>query len=244
MKKLIVGNWKMNKTSAEAKLLAEKILSLKRQSTPNADLVICPTFTALDCVSKVINNTEIALGAQNLYPHAEGAFTGEITTSMLQDFNVQYVILGHSERRQFLKETDEFINQKVLFAQEKNITPILCVGETLDERETNKTHEIIEKQLTIGIKNASKKIVIAYEPVWAIGTGKTATPDIAQEVHEFIRNLLIKQFGDEAHNIHILYGGSMKPANAKDLLSQKDINGGLIGGASLIAEDFLSIASI
>ena len=243
MKKLIVGNWKMNKTFSAAEELAKEIVSLNNQLTPNVELVLCPTFTSLYCVSQVISNTKIKIGAQNLYPEKEGAFTGEITASMLKDFGVQYVIIGHSERRHLFYETDDFINKKVLFAQENDITPILCVGETLEERELNKTSDVIEKQIKLGIKNASKNLVIAYEPVWAIGTGKTATPEVAQAVHAFIRELLAKQFGEEANSIHILYGGSMKPNNAKDLLLQKDIDGGLIGGSSLMAEDFLSIAN-
>lgn len=242
MKKLIVGNWKMNKSFDEAKILSEQIVALNNAIKPNADLVLCPTFTSLQSVSQAIVDTPVSLGAQNLYPHQAGAFTGEITASMLKDFGAKYVILGHSERRQFLHESDEFINEKVIFAQSNGLMPILCVGETLADREADKTYDVIKQQLLIGINNASPEIVIAYEPVWAIGTGKTATPEIAQEVHAFIRDLLVHQFESNAQNIHILYGGSMKPGNARDLLLQKDINGGLIGGASLVAEDFLAIA--
>ncbi|MDR1907057.1 MAG: triose-phosphate isomerase [Puniceicoccales bacterium] len=245
-KYLIVGNWKMNRTPSQSVELAEKIVDLKtrRGISPHIAVAICPPFTSLDRCTTLLKGTDIAIGAQNLYFEKEGAFTGEISPSMLKDLGVSHVIIGHSERRAIFHETDELIHQKVKAAQGFQLTPILCVGETLRERESGQTLAVIEGQISRTLEGITdSKLVIAYEPVWAIGTGKTATPETAQEVHQFIRGLLQKQFGKEGIEMHILYGGSMKPDNAAELLRQPDITGGLIGGASLIAESFMDIVT-
>ena len=241
----IAGNWKMNKTAAEAKALIEGIKALEGSQT-QVDVAVCTPFTALDAASKALAGSTIKLGAENLYPKASGAYTGEISPDMLKEFDCAYVILGHSERREYFKESDEFINEKVRFALENGLKPILCVGETLAQREGGQTIEVVSSQTKKGLASISadsaKNVVIAYEPVWAIGTGKTATPAMAQEVHAQIRKILSELFGaDTAGNMQILYGGSMKPENADELLKEKDIDGGLIGGAALKAESFVSL---
>jgi triosephosphate isomerase (TIM) len=244
-KKLIAGNWKMNKTSADAVALAkELVMSVGSQS--DVEVVICPPFTALEGVAGAIDGSLIKLGAQNMHFEASGAFTGEISAPMLRALFATHVILGHSERRAFFGETDELVNRKVLAALKNQLRPILCVGETLAEREAGSTLKVVQTQMEKGLEGANKEqapsIVIAYEPVWAIGTGKVATTEQAQEVHGFIRGLLTKLFGEAiAQKVRILYGGSMKPANAPDLLAQKDIDGGLIGGASLEARSFTEL---
>ena len=242
---LIAGNWKMNKTATEA---AELALSLKAAigNESQVHVVLCPPFTALDRVGGLLEGSHLALGAQNLHEKANGAFTGEIAASMLRDLHVAYVILGHSERRTLFGETDAVVNRKVLAALEATLRPILCVGETLAEREAGRTLEVVGTQLDAGLAGvpAGKvdQIVVAYEPVWAIGTGKTATPAMAQEVHAFIRSRLGKLLGLEAASrVRILYGGSMKPDNADALLAEADIDGGLIGGASLEAKSFTEL---
>jgi len=244
-KKLIAGNWKMNKTSADAVQLASEIV-LAIGKVTDVDIVVCPPFTALESTGKALDGSTIKLGAQNMHPEVNGAFTGEVSAPMLRSFFTTHVILGHSERRQYLGETDEFINKKVLTALKNQLRPILCVGETLAERESGATLKVVQTQLEAGLEGVSKdlatSVVIAYEPVWAIGTGKVATTEQAQEVHAFIRTLLAKAFGEQiALKLRILYGGSMKPANAPELLSQKDIDGGLIGGASLEARSFVDL---
>jgi len=237
---IIAGNWKMNKTVKES---LEFISELnKRLKFKNAvEVLLFPPFTSLYPVSEI--NGKIAIGAQNFYYEDSGAYTGEISCSMLKGI-VKYLLIGHSERRQIFKENNALINKKVKVAFENDFTPLLCVGETLDERENHNTFKIIEQQLTDNLKDISNsdidKIVIAYEPIWAIGTGKTATPEQAQDVHNFIRNFLSK-ISDNANTIPILYGGSVKPGNSLELLSQKDINGALIGGASLKVEQFFDI---
>lgn len=241
---LIAGNWKMNKTAAEAVELASDLNALVTKNK-NVEIVICPPFTAL-CELTKLPISKIHLGAQNFYPAANGAFTGEISAEMLKELRVEYVIIGHSERREYFFETDKFVNEKVISAIANGLTPIMCVGETMQQREEGKTFDVIKQQITAGLENIDKtsaeKIVIAYEPIWAIGTGKTATPELAQEVHAFIRELLTKNFGLEiAKKIKILYGGSMKPENARELLNKRDIDGGLIGGASLKADSFNAI---
>ena len=235
----------MNKTSAEAAELAREIV-LAVANRPDVDVVICPPFTALESVAKVVEGSAIKLGAQNMHHEASGAFTGEISAPMLRAFFATHVILGHSERRTLFGETDGFINKKVLAALKNQLRPILCVGETLAEREAGSTLKVVQTQLEACLEGVSKElatnVIIAYEPVWAIGTGKNATADQAQEVHAFIRGLLTKIFGDQpAGRIRILYGGSMKPANAAELLAQKDIDGGLIGGASLEVRSFVEL---
>jgi triosephosphate isomerase len=244
-KKLIAGNWKMNKTSADAVTLVQEIVAEVGRQT-DVDIVVCPPFTALEGVGKILDGSTVKLGAQNMHPEASGAYTGEISAGMLRAIFTTYVILGHSERRTYFHEADAFINQKVLVALKNQLKPILCVGETLAEREAGSTLKVVQTQVEACLEGVSKdlatSVVIAYEPVWAIGTGKVATTAQAQEVHAFIRSLLIKLFGDAAaQKVRILYGGSMKPANAPELLAQKDIDGGLIGGASLETRSFVDL---
>jgi triosephosphate isomerase len=244
-KKLIAGNWKMNKTSADAVQLAQDLVT-EIGKVVDIDIVICPPFTSLESVGKAIDGSTVKLGAQNMHHEANGAFTGEISAPMLRAFFATHVILGHSERRQYFAETDAAVNKKVIAALKNQLRPILCVGETLAEREAGSTLKVVQTQLEAGLEGVSKdlatSVVIAYEPVWAIGTGKVATTEQAQEVHAFIRSLLTKLFGDQvAQKVRILYGGSMKPANAPELLAQKDIDGGLIGGASLETRSFVDL---
>jgi triosephosphate isomerase (TIM) len=244
-KKLIAGNWKMNKTASESVDLAQELVTAVGKVV-DIDIVICPPFTSLESVGKTVDGSVVKLGAQNMHPETSGAFTGEIAAPMLRAFFATHVILGHSERRQYFGETDAFINKKVLAALKNQLRPILCIGETLAEREAGTTLKVVQTQLEAALEGVSKElatsVVIAYEPVWAIGTGKVATTEQAQEVHAFIRTLLTKLFGEPiAQKIRILYGGSMKPANAPELLAQKDIDGGLIGGASLEARSFVEL---
>jgi triosephosphate isomerase len=244
-KKLIAGNWKMNKTSADATALVQEIVNEVGRNS-DVDVVVCPPYTSLESVGKVLEGSSIKLGAQNMHNEANGAYTGEISAAMLRSIFAGYVILGHSERRTYFGEKDAFVNQKVLAALKNQLKPILCVGETLAEREAGSTLKVVQTQTEAALEGVSKElatnVVIAYEPVWAIGTGKVATTEQAQEVHAFIRSLLVKLFGDAvAQKVRILYGGSMKPANAPELLAQKDIDGGLIGGASLEARSFVDL---
>ena len=246
-KKLIAGNWKMNKTAAEAAELSREIVASVGQR-PDVDVVVCPPFTALESVAKIVDGSAVKLGAQNMHFEANGAFTGEISAPMLRSLFVTHVILGHSERRTLFGETDALINKKLLAALKNQLRPILCVGETLAEREAGATLKVVQTQIERGLEGVSGElatgVVIAYEPVWAIGTGKVATTAQAQEVHAFIRGLLTKLFGAQiAGRLRILYGGSMKPANAPELLAQNDIDGGLIGGASLEARSFLDLVN-
>lgn len=243
----IAGNWKMNKTSSEAATLAQGVVEAVG-NVSNVDIAICPTFTSLETVEKIIEGSNVKLGAQNMHFEKSGAFTGEISAAMLRELHCAYVILGHSERRQYFKECDCLINKKVKAAVASSLKPILCVGETLEEREANKTIEVVSTQTKGGLDGLTAeealKVVIAYEPVWAIGTGKTATPVMAQEVHAEIRKVLAGMFGENvAEKIQILYGGSMKPENADELLAQKDIDGGLIGGAALKADSFAALVN-
>ncbi len=243
-RKIIAGNWKMNKTVSEAVDLANTI---KRELPDGCDMdvVLCPPYTALKAVGDVILNTRIKLGAQNMHWENYGAFTGEICATMLRDLYCHYVILGHSERRIYFGETDRTVNQKVKTAINSHLTPIVCVGETLDQRESGSAKDIVSTQVRESLDGLNVdlgKIVIAYEPVWAIGTGRTATPQQAQEMHAFIREVLSSMVGEEiAQTIRIQYGGSMKPANAAELMSQPDIDGGLIGGAALEALSFVEL---
>ncbi len=244
-KYFIAGNWKMNNTTAEAVALIDGIKAGAGSQTA-VEVAVCPTFTALDAASKALAGSTIKLGAQNMYTKASGAYTGEISANMLKEFDCAYVILGHSERREYFKECDCFINEKTKAVLANGMKPILCVGEKLEEREAGKTIEVVSQQTIKGLADISKEdaknVVIAYEPVWAIGTGKTATPEMAQEVHAEIRKILVDLFGaDVAEEMQILYGGSMKPENAPELLAQKDIDGGLIGGAALKADSFLAL---
>jgi triosephosphate isomerase len=244
-KLIIAGNWKMNKTVAEALDLVRG-LKIELSNVKEVDMVVCPPFTALSEVSKAILDTSIRLGAQNMSEHNVGAYTGEIATVMLKEFSVRYVILGHSERRQYQKESDELISKKALAAHAASLKPIVCVGETLAEREGGQTERVLETQVRGSLAGLSKEqmveTVLAYEPVWAIGTGKTATTAQAQEAHAFIRRLLGKMFDETvARRVRIQYGGSVKPSNARELMSQKDVDGALVGGASLESRGFADI---
>lgn len=244
-KYFIAGNWKMNKTAAEATVLIEAI-NEKAGSQTKVDVAVCPPFTALDAASKALAGSTVKLGAQNMYFEKSGAYTGEIAADMLKEFGCTYVILGHSERREYFKECNCLINKKVKAVLANGMNPILCVGEKLEEREAGNTLDIVSEQTVKGLEGLTaaeaEKVVIAYEPVWAIGTGKTATPAMAQEVHAAIRKILADTFGAEvAEKMQILYGGSMKPENADALLAEKDIDGGLIGGAALKADSFVAL---
>ncbi len=246
MRKIIIaGNWKLNKTPREAAVLVEE---LKREvlDIESVDIVVCPPFTALDEVSDIVLDTNIFLGAQNVYWQDNGAFTGEVSAPMLKDLGVKYVIIGHSERRQYFGETDETVNKRLRAALTHGLTPLVCIGENLAEREANKTFDVIRQQCQGSFANLTdqemQKIVLAYEPVWAIGTGKTATPAQAQEVHAFIRQLLGKLFNSQtAQWVRIQYGGSVTPENIAALIAQPDIDGALVGGASLKAPSFAAI---
>jgi len=243
---IIGGNWKMNRgTPAEAKEMLEKLIPLLNDIN-FVDTVICAPFTALSAACEIVKQTNIKIGAQNMYFEEDGAFTGEISPVFLKALGVDYVILGHSERRDIFKETDEIINKKLKKALSVGLNPIVCIGEHLDERESGQTKEIVRNQIYETFKDLSsddmKKTVIAYEPIWAIGTGKTATPEQAEEIHVYIRDLLAEKFDmNIAEQVRIQYGGSMKPANADDLLSRKNIDGGLVGGASLQADSLSEI---
>ena len=244
-KKIIAGNWKMNKTVAESIELVEELQRLHADQTA-VDVVVCPPYTSLKSVSDILSNTQIHVGSQNISAEDSGAYTGEISHEMLKELYVRYVIIGHSERREYFQESDNLINRKVLKALEKKLKPILCVGESLEQRESGITEDVVEKQIRLGLRDINpdmySDLVIAYEPVWAIGTGKTATAQQAQDVHYFIRCLIKEMVGLDASNVvRIQYGGSMKPSNAEELLSQADIDGGLIGGASLDAVSFGSL---
>lgn len=242
---IIAGNWKLNKTVSDAVLLTTDLAELV-DNISDVQIVVAPVFTALSNVHDVINGSNIQLAAQDLYWEDSGAFTGEVSAPMLKDVGCDYVIIGHSERRQYFGETNETVNQKVKAALSHELKPIICVGELLEERETGKTEAVIEDHVKGGIgdltESEMESCVIAYEPVWAIGTGKTATPDQAQEVHSFIRDILKDCYSDKlASKIRIQYGGSVKPENAAELMSQQDVDGALVGGASLDAESFAEI---
>jgi triosephosphate isomerase len=244
-KKVIAGNWKMNKTAGEGAALAQDVVAEIGRVT-SVDIVLCPPFTALESVGRTLEGQAIKLGAQNMHPEKSGAFTGEVSAEMLRTLYVTHVILGHSERRTHFGESDPFVNRKVLAALAAELKPILCVGETLAEREAGSTLAVVQRQVEGALAGVTAaqitSVIIAYEPVWAIGTGKVATTAQAQEVHAYIRDLLTKLQGAPlAQKVRILYGGSMKPANAPELLQQPDIDGGLIGGASLEARSFVDL---
>jgi len=233
-----------NLTSDSASLVNQLRQSLS--DVKDREVIVFPPYTSLDIVIKSAGNSNISVGAQNLYFEEKGAFTGEVSPAMVKDVGCSHVLIGHSERRQYFGEADQTVNKKIFAALKAGLLPIVCIGETLEERESNKTFDVIGKQIKEGLAGLSKdqmlKLVIAYEPVWAIGTGKTATPDQAQEVHAFIRKELGKMFDkDVADKTRILYGGSVKPENVKDLMAQKDIDGGLVGGASLKADSFTKL---
>jgi len=246
-KPLIAGNWKMNKTIDEAVSLVNTIKAGVHQIS-GVDVLVCPPATALSSVAEALDRTNIELGSQNMYAATEGAYTGEVSPLMIKDIGCRYVILGHSERRSIFGETDKIVNDKVKTALQFNLIPIVCVGETLDEREKGQAKDIVRMQIADSLKGLTKddmhNVVIAYEPVWAIGTGKTATPAQAEEVHRFIRQLINQTFdASVSESIRILYGGSMKPENVTDLMKQENIDGGLIGGAALKGESFIQLVS-
>jgi triosephosphate isomerase len=244
-KLIIAGNWKMNKTVAEALDLVRS-LRIELANVKEVDIVVCPPFTALSEVSKAILDSNIRLGAQNMSEHKGGAYTGEIAAGMLKEFSVRYVILGHSERRQYQKEPDALIARKAAAVHGASLKPIVCVGETLAEREAGQMQKVLETQVRGSLAGLSKEqmveTIVAYEPVWAIGTGKTATTAQAQETHAFIRGVLEKMFEEAvARRVRIQYGGSVKPSNARELMSQADVDGALVGGAALEARSFTDI---
>jgi len=244
-KKVIAGNWKMNMNLHQSqKLVSEIINGLGKDS--KAEVIVCPPFTSLSEVNSLVKGTRVKLGAQNMFYEENGAYTAEISADMLKSVGCEYVILGHSERRVIFNESNELINKKVKAALSKGLKPIFCIGELLEQRENGQTMNVISMQVEKGLEGITaeqmKNIIIAYEPVWAIGTGKTATPEQAQEVHFFIRELVAKKYSTSvAENIIIQYGGSVKPDNSSELLSQEDIDGALVGGACLKADSFLSI---
>lgn len=246
MRKIIIaGNWKMNKTISEA---IELINGLKRELSEikNIDIVVIPPYTVLSEISDMLVNSNIELGAQDVHWEERGAFTGEVSPIMLKGIGVKYVVIGHSERRTYFGETNENVNKKLKASIKTGLTPIMCVGERLEEREAGKTSDVVKEHVERGLEGVSKgdvlKIVIAYEPVWAIGTGKTATPEQAEEVHRYIREFLANMYDESvAENLRIQYGGSVNPENIKGLINQADIDGALVGGASLKIEQFVPI---
>jgi triosephosphate isomerase (TIM) len=244
-KPILAGNWKMNTTLSEAEALAEGIKN-ETKHINDREVIFCPPFINIPAVLKITSGSNICVGAQNLHFEEKGAFTGEISAAMIKDSGCSHVIIGHSERRQYFGETNESVNKKIFSALKHSLIPIVCIGETLAQREAGQTLEIIETQLKQGLKTLTpeqmQKLVLAYEPVWAIGTGKTATPEQAQEVHAFIRKTLTNLFGKTtAESIRLLYGGSVTPDNASALMSEADIDGALVGGASLKIDSFVKI---
>ena len=244
-KTIIAGNWKMNKLVADAVATAEALKPLVA-GVGTVDVVVCPTFTSLYAVGQALAGSSVEMGGQNCYVKADGAYTGEISPQMLQDAGCQWTILGHSERRHILGETDAFLNEKLHFALEAGLKVMFCIGELLEEREGGQMEAVLERQVTEGLKGLSEaqleNVVLAYEPVWAIGTGKTASPEQAEEVHAFVRALVAKLFTQEAADkIRIQYGGSVKPDNAAELISKPNVDGFLVGGAALKADSFAAI---
>lgn len=245
-RKIVAGNWKMNTMPAEGVELAKAVAAKRHEAGSNVELIVCPPFTHLSEVVKVTRGTGVAVGAQNCAAEEKGAYTGEVSAAMLASLGVEYVILGHSERREYYGETSETLNRKMAMAYANKLVPIYCVGEKLAEREAGKHFDIVGAQLREVVFNLTPEqfanLIVAYEPVWAIGTGKTATSEQAEEIHAFIRKTLAEKFGAAAENTPILYGGSCKPSNAPELFAKPDVDGGLIGGAALEADSFLGIA--
>ncbi|MDO5395772.1 MAG: triose-phosphate isomerase [Bacteroidales bacterium] len=246
-KNIVAGNWKMNTTLQEGVKLAEEVNNALKEVKPNCDVIICVPFTHLASINNVISKG-LGLGAENCADHKSGAYTGEVSAPMVASTGAKYVILGHSERRQYYGETAATLREKVALALENDLTPIFCIGEVLEEREADKHFDVVKSQIVDGLFNLSaeefSKIILAYEPVWAIGTGKTATADQAEEMHAHIRNVIAEKYGqDVAQGTSILYGGSCKPSNAKELFAKPDVDGGLIGGASLKCADFMGIVN-
>ncbi|TAJ15723.1 triose-phosphate isomerase [Marinilabiliaceae bacterium JC017] len=245
---IVAGNWKMNKNLEEGLELAKELNDILKANKPNCKVVIGTPFIHLSKVAEIVDKELIGVSAQNCADKVSGAYTGEVSASMVKSTGVDYVILGHSERRSYYGETNEILKEKVDLALANDLTPIFCIGEVLEEREAEKHFEVVKSQIEEGLFHLSAetfgKIVLAYEPVWAIGTGKTASPEQAQEIHAFIRKTVAEKYGKEvADNTSILYGGSCKPSNAKELFANADVDGGLIGGAALKAEDFVGIIS-
>lgn len=245
-KNIVAGNWKMNKNLQEGIALAKELNEILTADKPNCDVVICTPFIHLASVTPLVDANIMGVGAENCADKVSGAYTGEVSAEMVASTGAKYVILGHSERRAYYHETPEILKEKVKLALENNLTPIFCIGEVLEEREAGKQNEVVYAQLAGSLYDLSaedfSKIVLAYEPVWAIGTGKTATPVQAQEIHAFIRSAVAEKYGKEiAENCSILYGGSCKPSNAKELFANPDVDGGLIGGAALKVADFKGI---
>ena len=244
-KKIVAGNWKMNTLPAEGVALAKGVAAGKGEVCDSVNFIVCPPFTHLQSVVETLKGTNIAVGAQDCATETKGAYTGEVSAEMIAALGCEYVILGHSERRQYYGETSETLNKKMARAYENNLIPIYCVGENLEEREANRHFEVCKQQLEEVVFNLTEEqfanLVIAYEPVWAIGTGKTATAEQAEEIHAYIREVLRSKFGAAAEECAILYGGSCKPSNAGEIFSKENVDGGLIGGAALKAEDFLGI---
>lgn len=244
-KPIIAGNWKMNKTIAEAVEFVNEIKG--KLNDESVDAVICAPFTILKDLKEVTKGTNIKVGAQNMHFADNGAFTGEVSPAMLKELDIDYVVIGHSERREYFNETDETCNKKVLKALEVGIDPILCVGETLEEREAGNTKDVCKVQVEKALENVSKedlaKVVIAYEPVWAIGTGKTATSKQANDVISYIREVIASVYGEVANKVRIQYGGSVKPSNVVEIMEQSDIDGALVGGASLQPADYIALVN-
>ncbi len=247
-KNIVAGNWKMNTTLPEGVKLAQEVNEALKNVTPKCGVIICVPFTHLASINNVIDSTKLGLGAENCADHLSGAYTGEVSAPMVASTGATYVILGHSERRQYYGETSETLKEKVALALENNLTPIFCIGEVLEQRENGSYLEVVKKQIEDALFNLSpddfSKLILAYEPVWAIGTGKTATADQAEEMHAHIRSVVASKYGNEiADNTTILYGGSCKPSNAAQLFAKPDVDGGLIGGASLDCESFMGIVN-
>ncbi|MDR2912267.1 MAG: triose-phosphate isomerase [Alistipes sp.] len=246
-KQIVAGNWKMNTTPEQGVVLVKEILKNLGQSCTTVNYIVCPPFTHLSEVAKVTRGTAVQVGAQNCADEAKGAYTGEVSAEMIASIGAQYVILGHSERRQYYGETSAKLVKRMALTYANGLMPIYCVGETLEERENGKLWDVVKAQIEEVVFTLSdeqfRHLVVAYEPVWAIGTGKVATADQAQEMHAFIRKVLISKFGEAAQKTPILYGGSVKADNAAEIFAKEDVDGGLIGGASLKAEDFLAIGN-
>ncbi len=247
-RQIVAGNWKMNTTLQEGVALAKDVNDALKNVTPNCDVIIAVPFTHLASINNVIDTNKLGLGAENCADKKSGAYTGEVSASMVASTGAKYVILGHSERRQYYGETSETLKEKVALAFENELTPIFCIGEVLEERDNGTHFDVVKSQIEDALFHLSaedfSKIVLAYEPVWAIGTGKTATDDQAEEMHAFIRNVIATKYGkDVADEISILYGGSCKPSNAKELFAKPNVDGGLIGGASLQADSFIGIVT-
>jgi triosephosphate isomerase len=242
---IVAGNWKMNTTLNDGLELVSEIIE-KSKNLPNVKLIVAPPFTQIFNVGEKLKTTDIGLSSQNCASEAKGAYTGEVSAEMLASVGVKYAIIGHSERREYYNESNETLLKKIKLSLANGILPIFCIGEVLADREAKRHFDVVKNQIEEVIYKIDEtdfeRIIIAYEPVWAIGTGKTATSEQAQEMHAFIRKILSDKFGNKADNTSILYGGSCKPSNAKEIFAQPDVDGGLIGGASLNAEDFIAIA--